>query len=116
MSASSSYSNKYLEYLTNLISQLDREAIGQFADLLLESRESQTTTFFLGNGGSAANANHINGDFSKTFALSFAKKVVITKIYAHRSNHHYQYLHQNRKKLMDLAMILYQSKIHILLH
>ena len=64
MSSSSSYSNNYLEYLTDLISQLDREAIGQFADLLLESRESQTTTFFLGNGGSASTATHFVNDVS----------------------------------------------------
>ena len=45
MSSSSSYSNNYLEYLTDLISQLDREAIGQFADLLIESRESHHHNF-----------------------------------------------------------------------
>ena len=64
MSTSSAYSDKYLEYLTDLISQLDREAIGKFADLLLESRESSTTTFFLGNGGSASTATHFVNDVS----------------------------------------------------
>ena len=64
MSTSSAYSNNYLEYLTDLISKLDREAIGKFADLLLESRESSATTFFLGNGGSASTATHFVNDVS----------------------------------------------------
>ena len=58
------FSNDYLEYLTSLISQLDREEIGKFADLLLESRESGSTTFFLGNGGSASTATHFVNDIS----------------------------------------------------
>ena len=53
MNSSTGFSNNYLEYLTELISQLDRKAIGNFADLLLQSRDSGSTTFFLGNGGSA---------------------------------------------------------------
>ena len=50
MTASKKFSDEYLEYLTILIAQLDRSVISQFADLLLESRENKTTTFFLGNG------------------------------------------------------------------
>jgi D-sedoheptulose 7-phosphate isomerase len=64
MNKSSAYSNEYLKYLTNLISKLDREAIGKFADLLLQSRESGSTTFFLGNGGSASTATHFVNDVS----------------------------------------------------
>jgi len=64
MSSSSIYSNHYLEYLTNLISQLNRESIGKFADLLLKSRETGSTTFFLGNGGSASTATHFVNDVS----------------------------------------------------
>ena len=64
MSTSSSFSNNYLEYLTHLISQLDRESISKFADLLLESRDSGSTTFFLGNGGSASTASHFVNDIS----------------------------------------------------
>jgi len=64
MTASRKFSNEYLEYLTTLIAQLDRSAISQFADLLLESRENKTTTFFLGNGGSASTATHFVNDVS----------------------------------------------------
>ena len=64
MTASKEFSDEYLEYLTRLIAQLDRSTISQFADLLLESRENKTTTFFLGNGGSASTATHFVNDVS----------------------------------------------------
>lgn len=64
MTTSKNFSDGYLEYLTTLIAQLDRSAISQFADLLLESRENKTTTFFLGNGGSASTATHFVNDVS----------------------------------------------------
>ena len=64
MTASKEFSDEYLEYLTILIAQLDRSAISGFADLLLESRENKTTTFFLGNGGSASTATHFVNDVS----------------------------------------------------
>ena len=64
MTASKNFPDEYLEYLTALIAQLDRSAISQFADLLLDSRENKTTTFFLGNGGSASTATHFVNDVS----------------------------------------------------
>ena len=54
MTASEDFSHEYLEYLSSLLAQLDREPISKFADLLLTSRDSGSTTFFLGNGGSAS--------------------------------------------------------------
>tara|TARA_B100000287_G_scaffold26322_1_gene25298 strand:- start:490 stop:1068 length:579 start_codon:yes stop_codon:yes gene_type:complete len=64
MNSSASFSNNYLEHLSNLISQLDRDSIGKFVDLLLASRDSGSTTFFLGNGGSASTATHFVNDIS----------------------------------------------------
>ena len=64
MTTSQDFSNEYLEYLSGLIAQLDRESIAKFADLLLVSRESGSTTFFLGNGGSASTATHFVNDVS----------------------------------------------------
>ncbi len=64
MNTSASFSDNYLEHITSLIGQLDRSAIARFADILLESRESGSTTFFLGNGGSASTATHFVNDIS----------------------------------------------------
>ena len=64
MNTSETFSHHYLEYLTSIISKIDRSSVAQFADLLLESRETGATTFFLGNGGSAATATHFVNDVS----------------------------------------------------
>ena len=64
MTASQEFSDEYLQYLTTLIAQLNRSSISRFADLLLESKENKTTTFFLGNGGSASTATHFVNDVS----------------------------------------------------
>ncbi len=64
MNSSTLFSNNYLEYLTNLIAKLDREEIAKFVDLLLQSRDSGVTTYFLGNGGSASTATHFVNDVS----------------------------------------------------
>ena len=64
MITSQDFSHEYLEYLSKLMAQLDRQSIAKFADLLLDSRESGSTTFFLGNGGSASTATHFVNDVS----------------------------------------------------
>jgi len=64
MITSQDFSHDYLEYLSSLMAQLDRQSIAKFADLLLDSRESGSTTFFLGNGGSASTATHFVNDIS----------------------------------------------------
>ena len=64
MTVSQDFSKQYLEYLANLIEKLDTQSIAQFADLLLDSRDSGSTTFFLGNGGSASTATHFVNDVS----------------------------------------------------
>ena len=51
MITSQDFSHEYLEYLSKLMAQLDRQSIAKFADPLLDSRESGITTFFLSNGG-----------------------------------------------------------------
>ena len=50
MITSQDFSHEYLEYLSKLMAQLDRQSIAKFVDLPLDYRESGSTTFFLGNG------------------------------------------------------------------
>ena len=47
MSKSFTFSNNYFEDLIHPISKLDCEAIGKFSDLLLESKEKQSTIFLV---------------------------------------------------------------------
>jgi D-sedoheptulose 7-phosphate isomerase len=64
MIASKKFSDEYLNYISDLISQLDRNQISQFVDHVLEVRDNKQTIFFLGNGGSASTASHFVNDIS----------------------------------------------------
>ena len=64
MIASKKFSDDYLNYISELISQLDRSNISQFVDHVLGVRDNKQTIFFLGNGGSASTASHFVNDIS----------------------------------------------------
>ena len=64
MIASKKFSDDYLNYIAELISQLDRSHISQFVDHVLAVRDNKQTIFFLGNGGSASTASHFVNDIS----------------------------------------------------
>ena len=64
MIASKKFSDDYLNYISELISQLDRTNISQFVDHVLGVRDNKQTIFFLGNGGSASTASHFVNDIS----------------------------------------------------
>jgi D-sedoheptulose 7-phosphate isomerase len=56
------FARGYLDYLIEVLNQLDTQAIAAFIDILLQARERGARIFFLGNGGSAANASHFAND------------------------------------------------------
>jgi D-sedoheptulose 7-phosphate isomerase len=60
-----SFSTDYLSEATRIISQLDPVAIEQSVQKLAEVRRRGGRLFFLGVGGSAANASHAVNDFRK---------------------------------------------------
>ena len=64
MIASKQFSDDYLNYISDLISQLDRNHISEFVDHVLGVRDNKQTIFFLGNGGSASTASHFVNDIS----------------------------------------------------
>ena len=64
MIASKKFSDDYLNYISDLISQLDRNHISEFVDHVLGVRDNKQTIFFLGNGGSASTASHFVNDIS----------------------------------------------------
>ena len=64
MIASKKFSDDYLNYISELISQLDRSHISHFVDHVLGVRDNKRTIFFLGNGGSASTASHFVNDIS----------------------------------------------------
>src|SRR5438132_5471766 len=60
-----SYTTTYLAEATQILARLDRAAIDRLVSLLLELRAGGGRLFFLGVGGSAANASHAVNDFRK---------------------------------------------------
>jgi D-sedoheptulose 7-phosphate isomerase len=60
-----SYADQYLEEAASIVERIDRAAVEAVAARLLETRERGGRVFFLGVGGSAANASHAVNDFRK---------------------------------------------------
>ena len=59
------YSEKHLAETVEIAQQIDSAALENMAELLLRVRERGGRLFFLGVGGSAANASHAVNDFRK---------------------------------------------------
>lgn len=60
-----SYAKQHLDEARRIIDRLDTEAIEKIASLLADLRANGGRLFFLGVGGSAANASHAVNDFRK---------------------------------------------------
>ena len=60
-----SYTAEYIAEAAQILARLDQPAIERMAELLVELRERGGRLFFLGVGGSAANASHAVNDFRK---------------------------------------------------
>ena len=60
-----SYTAEYIAEATQILARLDQPAIEGMVELLVELRERGGRLFFLGVGGSAANASHAVNDFRK---------------------------------------------------
>jgi D-sedoheptulose 7-phosphate isomerase len=59
------YSQQHLSEASQIVAELDRDAIEKMAQLLADLRRQGGRLFFLGVGGSAANCSHAVNDFRK---------------------------------------------------
>ncbi len=69
--------NSYADYFNRLkstLDKLDQSMIEKLVDILMQCREDQGTMYIFGNGGSAANASHIAGDFLKGISYGMEKR------------------------------------------
>lgn len=64
----------YFDRLTDAIKHIDIESLENIVNILLKAREEGKTTYIFGNGGSAANASHIAGDFLKGISYGLEKR------------------------------------------
>jgi len=60
-----SYTSQYIQEATDILNRLDTTVIDRMIELLVALRERNGRLFFLGVGGSAANASHAVNDFRK---------------------------------------------------
>jgi D-sedoheptulose 7-phosphate isomerase len=64
----------YFSRLSETIDKLDIQTIEQLVEFLLRARDHENTVFIFGNGGSAATASHITGDFLKGISYELDKR------------------------------------------
>ena len=60
-----SFSQSYLQDLISIISKIDTKKIDEIVNYFIQFRKGKGRVFFLGVGGSAANASHAVNDFRK---------------------------------------------------
>jgi D-sedoheptulose 7-phosphate isomerase len=60
-----SYTANYIAEATQILSQIDQTVVERMVELLVALRQRNGRLFFLGVGGSAANASHAVNDFRK---------------------------------------------------
>lgn len=58
------FAKSYINYLTQILNEINCEEIARFIGTLLDARERGATIFFMGNGGSAATASHFANDLA----------------------------------------------------
>jgi D-sedoheptulose 7-phosphate isomerase len=63
------FSEKYCEEVVQIIKQVDHQMIHKGAEIIAKTRSNNGRLFFLGVGGSAANASHAVNDFRKIVGL-----------------------------------------------
>lgn len=66
--------NEYFNSVVNTLKGLDRDDLMRFLEMVLETYHNDGTIFIFGNGGSAANASHICGDFVKGLSCGLDKR------------------------------------------
>ncbi len=79
------FSASFLAYKQRLISALDDvplESIVRLGDSLLSAWKTNKSIFIFGNGGSAANANHLANDLIYGVSKEFGKALKITSLSA----------------------------------
>lgn len=59
----------YGNHLSEALNSIDEDLVCALKDEIRQRFDSPHNIYLIGNGGSAANANHIVGDYSKTFAM-----------------------------------------------
>ena len=66
--------NNYFNRVSDTLAQLDINTLEKVVNLLMTCRENGNTVYIFGNGGSAATASHVTGDFLKGISYQLEKR------------------------------------------
>ena len=66
--------SEYFARVSDTLNRVDLKAVTQLVQLLLKTREDEKNVFIFGNGGSAATASHVTGDFLKGISYGLDKR------------------------------------------
>jgi D-sedoheptulose 7-phosphate isomerase len=58
------FARGYLDYLSEILADIDADAVAAFVKTVVDARERDAQIFFIGNGGSAATASHFANDIA----------------------------------------------------
>jgi D-sedoheptulose 7-phosphate isomerase len=58
------FAKNYLEYVGEVLKKISLDEIESFVNILLSARQSNSSIYFIGNGGSAATASHFANDIA----------------------------------------------------
>jgi D-sedoheptulose 7-phosphate isomerase len=64
----------YFEQVSETLKKLDQNVLENLVKIILECRDRGNTIYIFGNGGSAATASHIAGDFLKGISYQLEKR------------------------------------------
>ncbi len=108
-----SYSAQHLAETVEIVQKLDPETLEKMVDLLAEVRDRGGRLFFLGVGGSAANASHAVNDFRKIAGIeSYAPTDNVSELTARTNDEGWasvfvEWLKGSRLQAKDALMILF---------
>ncbi len=64
----------YFDKVGKVLKQVDINALEKLVDILMDCRKKRNTVYIFGNGGSAATASHVTGDFLKGISYELEKR------------------------------------------
>ena len=71
---------KYLDELKRALDDLNTEELSKIIDILQKAHENKRRIFVMGNGGSAATANHFTCDFGKNAIRDDERRIKIISL------------------------------------
>jgi D-sedoheptulose 7-phosphate isomerase len=74
MNSLNEHFSNYFEKVSETLAKIDIRAISKFIDRIYECYDRGNTIYIFGNGGSAATASHVAGDFMKGISFGLEKR------------------------------------------